>query len=43
MIMGITISAKNSSYDFDMGSGGFFNLRCNIAKAFDKEFVDDFY
>lgn len=25
--MGISITATNSSYDFDMGYGGFFNLR----------------
>jgi len=35
--MGITISATNSSYDFDMGYGGFFNLRKNIAFALDNE------
>lgn len=40
--MGVTISAKNSSYNFDMGYGGFFNLRCNIAKAFDKEFGEHY-
>lgn len=36
--MGISITAKNSSYDFDMGYGGFFNLRKNIALALDEEF-----
>ena len=36
--MGVTISATNSSYDFDMGYGGFFNLRKNIAYALDKQF-----
>ena len=36
--MGITMSANNSKYSFDMGYSGFFNLRMNLAKAFDKEF-----
>lgn len=40
--MGITITAKNSSYDFDMGYGGFFNLRKNIALALDKEFGENY-
>jgi hypothetical protein len=35
--MGITISATHSSYSFDMGYGGFFNLRKNIALALDNE------
>lgn len=34
--MGITITAKNSGYEFDMGYGGFFNLRRKIALALDK-------
>ena len=36
--MGVTITATNSSYDFNMGYGGFFELRRNIALALDKEF-----
>lgn len=40
--MGITITATNSSYDFDMGYGGFFNLRRNIALALDKEFGENY-
>lgn len=36
--MGVTISATHSSYDFDMGYGGFFNLRKNIAYALNKHF-----
>lgn len=36
--MGITLFATNSTYSFDMGYGGFFNLRTNLAKAFDEEF-----
>ena len=35
--MGITITATNSSREFDMGAGGFMSLRTNIAKAFDTE------
>lgn len=35
--MGVTVTATNSNYSFDMGSGGFFNLRKNIAYVFDKE------
>lgn len=35
--MGITISAKNSPISFECGCGGFFRLRCNIAKYYDKE------
>lgn len=40
--MGVTISATNSNYSFDMGYGGFFNLRKNIAMAIDKEFGDNY-
>jgi len=40
--MGITITAKNSTYSFDMGCGGFFNLRKNIALALDKDFGDNY-
>jgi hypothetical protein len=36
--MGVTISATNSSYSFDMGYGGFGNLRKNIALALDDAF-----
>lgn len=35
--MGLTITATNSKYEFDMGYGGFYNLRKNIAFALDKE------
>ena len=37
-MMGITITANNSKYSFNMGYGGFFNLRTNLAKAYDEEF-----
>ncbi len=40
--MGITITATNSTYEFDMGYGGFFVLRRNIARALDKEFGDTY-
>lgn len=40
--MGITLTATNSKYDFDMGYGGFFNLRRNIALALDKEFGENY-
>ena len=40
--MGVTITATNSSRDFDMGAGGFFSLRTNIAKAFDAEFGEHY-
>ena len=36
--MGVTISATNSSYSFDMGYGGFGNLQRNIALALDDTF-----
>ena len=35
--MGVTITANGSTRSFDCGYGGFFNLRKNIALAFDKE------
>ena len=35
--MGYTITATNSKYSFNGGGGGFYNLRKNIAKAFDAE------
>lgn len=40
--MGVSISATNSIYDFDMGYGGFFNLRKNIALALDEEFGENY-
>ncbi len=40
--MGITLTANNSKYSFDMGSGGFFNLRANIADLFDKQFGEHY-
>lgn len=36
--MGVSVYANNSQYSFDMGYGGFFNLRKNIALALDEEF-----
>lgn len=36
--MGVSIKAANSTFTFDCGSGGFFNLRKNIALALDPEF-----
>lgn len=39
--MGVTITAKNSGFSFDMGYGGFWNLRNNIALALDEEFGND--
>ena len=35
--MGVTISANGSNRSFDCGYGGFFNLRKNIALAYDRE------
>jgi len=35
--MGICLTSKKSNYAFDMGYGGFHNLRTNIASVFDKE------
>lgn len=40
--MGVTLTAKNSTYSFDMGYGGFFNLQKNIAMALDKEFGEHY-
>ena len=40
--MGVTITATNSKYSFEMGAGGFFNLRANIADALDKEFGEHY-
>ena len=36
--MGVTVYASGISLDFDMGYGGFFNLRRNIALILDKDF-----
>ena len=36
--MGVSITATHSKCSFDMGAGGFFNLRKNIACALDEEF-----
>jgi len=41
-IMGITITAANSKYDFFLGYGGFFSLRKNIASAYNKEFGEHY-
>ena len=40
--MGVSIKATNGIYSFDMGYGGFFNLRKNIAIALDPEFGDHY-
>lgn len=40
--MGVTITATNSNCDFDMGYGGFLNLRRNIAFALDKDFGNEY-
>ena len=40
--MGVSITAKNSSFEFNCGCGGFYNLRKNIALAFDKEFGEHY-
>ena len=36
--MGVTITANNSKHSFHMGYRGFFELRKNIALAYNKEF-----
>ena len=36
--MGLTITATNAKYEFDIGYGGFFRLRKNIALTLDQEF-----
>jgi hypothetical protein len=38
--MGVTITATNSRLSFDIGYGGFFNLRKNIAYALDRQLGD---
>ena len=40
--MGITITATNAQYTFDMGYGGFFTLRKNIAYALNREFGENY-
>ena len=40
--MGITITAKNSEYDFSCGYLGFARLRGNIANAWDEEFGEHY-
>ena len=40
--MGITIYAKNSTYNFDMGCGSFFNLRKNIATILNNDFGEHY-
>lgn len=35
--MGVCLTSRKSDYSFDMGFGGFHNLRANIASAWDKE------
>lgn len=40
--MGVSITAKNSNYSFDMGYGSFFTLRKNIALAYNKTFGENY-
>lgn len=40
--MGVTIYANNGSKSFDMGYGGFINLRTSIALAFNKKFGEHY-
>ena len=40
--MGVTLTANNSKYTFNMGYSGFFNLRANIADLFDKQFGEHY-
>ena len=35
--MGVCLTSRKSDYSFDMGYGGFHNLRKNIASAWDEE------
>ncbi len=35
--MGVCLTSRKSNYSFDMGYGGFHNLRTNICKAYDEE------
>ena len=41
--MGTSITARNSTYRFDCGGYGFFNLRKAIAYAMDKEFGENYF
>lgn len=36
--MGVSIVCTNPKYSFDMGCGGFYNLRKNVALSLDREF-----
>lgn len=40
--MGVCIKSTNGKYSFDMGAGGFFNLRKNIAYCVDREFGEHY-
>lgn len=40
--MGITITANNSEYSFDMGYGSFYNLRKNIALVYNAKFGENY-
>ena len=40
--MGVTLTAKNPVHTFNMGYGGFSNLRTSIADLFDKEFGEHY-
>lgn len=40
--MGVTVFASGISLDFDMGYGGFYHLRKNIALALDQEFGEHY-
>lgn len=40
--MGLTIKANGGGREFNCGGGGFFSLRTNIAKAWDKEFGEHY-
>ncbi len=40
--MGVTLTAKNPIHTFNMGYGGFLNLRTSIADLFDKEFGEHY-
>ena len=40
--MGVSITATNPKYSFDMGFAGFFSLRSNIACALDKDFGENY-
>ena len=38
--MGVCLTSRKSAYSFDMGYGGFHNLRTNICRAFDEELAE---